>query len=528
MNEGKKRRDWVKNAAIVFLAIMLVLTFFSNTIMNYSLPEVAAQYCYSGQITNKVKGTGVVEAEDPYRVEYKQSRKVASVEARVGDYIEKGSVIYTLEEGESEELVAAEATLAGLKNTYDRKIITEQIPKSITDSVEKGTTATISKQQSNIEAQKKKITNFENQAEKYRKEIAEYDKQIELWSTDTTGAIPERVALLDAQEWESKWSIQLGINKQLLDDKKDDLAADPGNATLIDEVKNAEAAYETSRNKLAEYQAKVNDLENGINRKIAELNSAKAVANNNLNSVNTSITAENEKLAALVGKYGIVFELQDMLAQIAAQEKVVEELKKTQTGGEIVAPISGTLLSLSASSGQKIEAGSTVATIQRAGKGFTLTLTLPSQKASLLSVGDEGEITNSWWYSDVHARVSSIRPDPSNPSQSKLVTFEIEGSVSSGQSLTISAGHRTANYDVIVPSSAIREDNKGKFIYRVTQKSTPLGVRYYATRVNVNVLAEDESNSAISSPDGELSSWEYIITNSTKPIDDGKQVRLKD
>ena len=37
MNEkdGKKRREWVKNAAIIFLTIMLVLTFFSNTIMNY-------------------------------------------------------------------------------------------------------------------------------------------------------------------------------------------------------------------------------------------------------------------------------------------------------------------------------------------------------------------------------------------------------------------------------------------------------------------------------------------------------------
>ena len=47
--EGRRRkkrgrRDWVKNAIIIFLAVLLVLTFFSNTIMNYSLPEVAAQY----------------------------------------------------------------------------------------------------------------------------------------------------------------------------------------------------------------------------------------------------------------------------------------------------------------------------------------------------------------------------------------------------------------------------------------------------------------------------------------------------
>ena len=54
MNEnGTKRREWVKNAMIVFLTVMLLLTFFSNTIMNYSLPEVAAQYIQSGTITAK-------------------------------------------------------------------------------------------------------------------------------------------------------------------------------------------------------------------------------------------------------------------------------------------------------------------------------------------------------------------------------------------------------------------------------------------------------------------------------------------
>ncbi|MDR0948299.1 MAG: efflux RND transporter periplasmic adaptor subunit, partial [Lachnospiraceae bacterium] len=61
MNENrKKRRDWVKNAAIIFLAVMLVLTFFSNTILNYSLPEVAVQYVQPGNITAKVRGTGTI------------------------------------------------------------------------------------------------------------------------------------------------------------------------------------------------------------------------------------------------------------------------------------------------------------------------------------------------------------------------------------------------------------------------------------------------------------------------------------
>ena len=58
-----KNRAWVKNAVIVFLVILLILTFFSNTIMNRSLPEVATQYVSGGSITARVRGTGTVTAD---------------------------------------------------------------------------------------------------------------------------------------------------------------------------------------------------------------------------------------------------------------------------------------------------------------------------------------------------------------------------------------------------------------------------------------------------------------------------------
>ena len=72
MEEQKvKKREWVKTAAIIFLTIMLLLTFFSNTILNRSLPEVSAQYVSSGTINAKIRGSGTVTAnqllitEDP-------------------------------------------------------------------------------------------------------------------------------------------------------------------------------------------------------------------------------------------------------------------------------------------------------------------------------------------------------------------------------------------------------------------------------------------------------------------------------
>lgn len=123
------------------------------------------------------------------------------------------------------------------------------------------------------------------------------------------------------------------------------------------------------------------------------------------------------------------------------------------------------------------------------------------------------------------ATLSAIKPDPENPGKNKLLVFDVSGDVQAGQSLSLSVGQKSQNYDLIVPTSAIREDNNGKFILTVESKSSPLGNRYIATRVDVEVLAQDDTQSAISAA---LYGYEYVITTSTKPVEAGKQVRLAD
>ena len=78
MQRSEARKGWIKNLAIVFLMIMLILTFFSNTIMNYSLPQVATQYVQEGNITPKVRGSGIAEVEDPYSVKAPNARVISA------------------------------------------------------------------------------------------------------------------------------------------------------------------------------------------------------------------------------------------------------------------------------------------------------------------------------------------------------------------------------------------------------------------------------------------------------------------
>ena len=118
-----KRREWVKTFAIIFLVVLLILTFFSQTIMNRSLPEVAAQYVESGTINAKIRGSGAVSADETYDVTISQTRKIRSVLVKVGDTVNAGDVLFMLEPADSEELKTAQKTLSDLELAYQKSLI---------------------------------------------------------------------------------------------------------------------------------------------------------------------------------------------------------------------------------------------------------------------------------------------------------------------------------------------------------------------------------------------------------------------
>ena len=130
-----KRRGWIKNAAIIFLAIMLVLTFFSNTIMNHSLPEVATQYVSSGTITERIRGTGTVSANSAYDVKIQENRVIKTVAVRKGDTVEVGDVLFILEEGESTGVQELRDQLEEAQYNYRLLLINSPYVNSASDTL---------------------------------------------------------------------------------------------------------------------------------------------------------------------------------------------------------------------------------------------------------------------------------------------------------------------------------------------------------------------------------------------------------
>ena len=118
MGEKKINREWVKTFAIIFLAVLLVLTFFSNTIMNMTLPEVSTEYIQYGSIKTQVRGSGTITASDNYSVTIPTTREILKVAVSKGTQVQKGDVLFYLAEGDSDELEAAKKTIGSNAKWY--------------------------------------------------------------------------------------------------------------------------------------------------------------------------------------------------------------------------------------------------------------------------------------------------------------------------------------------------------------------------------------------------------------------------
>ena len=553
MNEnGTKRREWVKNVAIVFLIILLLLTFFSNTIQNYSLPEVATQYVEPGSITAKIRGMGVVESGDPYSVKIKEVREVASVEVRVGDKVEAGQVLCMLTEGDSQELDQAKSTLEEKQNAletaqfnFERQLLTGDYEVSIMQNA--GNISTMNSYLNQVYTAKREMETAQAQVDEWNNQIVAIDRQLAFnpYSADVskeTKAVNDAQAALNtinndltsAQNWLAALDAQIEQEKEALSVSSGDashldnllpqrLAA---NQNVIDLQSRQRTAEQNLKNAQAALDAKkaTTDVDNTLGQQ-------KAFAQLSLGNAEDYYNLKKTAYEDLIKNIGDAYALSELTNAISdAQEAVkeaqaqVDKLTAETMGSEVTAPISGTITAVNVSSGKETPQDGVVFTMQPEGKGYTMSFSVTNQQAQRLSVGDPAELVNAWRYDDVQVTLASIKPDPNNPGQNKLLTFDVTGEgVIAGQSLNVSVGQKSANYDMTVPNSAIREDSNGKFILVIDYRSSPIGTRYFASRVDVEVLASDDTRSAIS---GGVESYAYVITTSTKPVEPGKQVRL--
>ena len=570
------RKDKIKNITIIFLLVMLILTFFSNTIMNYSLVEVSTQQVTSGQITSKVRGSGSVEASESYSVTIEETRKIATVNVKKDAEVATGDLLFTLEDTDSDELDAAKKSLNEAQAAYESAVLTAGITVAERQSIEAGKGSSLTQKQNEIAAANQRVKDAQAAVDAAQASVDKIKAQIDAVSNSTADTTAEEKAVLDAEKKNSEAQDSLTSAESAYTPVKSayDTAlsglqsAQSAYDEAVAEYNAAKKAYndETDATKKASKKDAMDAAELAMNKAKRQLDTAQSTFNTcqaNLNKVQGSYDSANYNLSVKKLTGTNTAEANNLQAQLNTataaltdantaltsatndQKKVtdkisgevtiasayktmtdlqeeVEKLQAKSIGTEITSPISGTVTDISVTAGTTVNANDVMMTIQPENKAYVLQFSVTENQAKKVRVGDTAEILNNWYGNDVSAVVSAIRKDPQNRSNSMIIC-EMKGDVSVGDSYTLSIGEQSSNYDTIVPTSAIREDSNGKFILIIESKSTPLGNRYYARRVDVDVITSDDTKSAVT---GALEGYEYVITTTTKPIKENEQVRL--
>jgi multidrug efflux pump subunit AcrA (membrane-fusion protein) len=674
METQVKKREWVKTAAIIFLAVLLVLTFFSQTIMNRSLPEAATAAAQSGTINAKIRGSGTVSANEVYNVTISQTRKIASVMVKVGQTVAAGDVLFTLEEQESDELKQAQTDLETQEVNYQKSLLSlsntaaqsshdvqkarnayndalavynqystmdstklaaalasaqvklKAVQKQSTDAQQAYTDASSAKEYTDAQAT---VTDLQGQIKTLEASVADYKSQLADLSAGTSGtssvtAIQRQIddkqtALNAAQDtlasdkvlYQSNYdslltlaksdtvaaawakdtdvlaqkllvagvvsssggsssggssSASLSPAKQLAEDYalayktltadqtaidtintditrlQQDLSvasmdADSARLKLQQKLDQADSDLTAAQKQLKTAQDAVSGYETTVKRlKQAASDAAQAASDQQTvvdNLTNASTAAETVKttrqaledlvFAQSLGSSDSV-DLQAAKDAIAKQEELVKKLTANADNVNVTAKVGGVIGTINVQAGGSIGADSPLCTINETDRGYTLKISVTNDQAKQVKIGDPADLVN-YWGGDITAKLESIANDPQNPGKNKLLVFRLSGDgLEPDTNLTLSIGQKSANYDTLVPNAAVRSDNNGSFVLVVVAKSSPLGNRYTATRVNVQVLASDDTNTAVSG----LTQGDFVVTTSTKPIEAGTQVRLVD
>ena len=733
MHQEVRNRDWVKNAAIIFLVVLLVLTFFSNTIMNRSLPEVATQEVESGSIVARVRGTGTVQANSNTQVKMDRTRVIRSVLVKVGQKVEAGDVLFTLGEGASEEIDAAEETLRNLQASYNRtaatipeynystdtrkigilaeklaeaesamnnakakmaaSVATDDNLKIIEGELERAVAAREAAE-ANYTRETEDLQNWKNRQDSIVPEMVEHgmlDGDLIGSSYDDRTRIELQIDRVDATFDNAKFTVTFkndggtelqvstlskndapiysgGIPVSEIDPKgvfqgwgdsngyltsiqpvtenvtytaiyevsaTDDSVStsnyslendsaltsyyspeesieisyaedddDESNETIDSnsiqndeiEILASEDVYEEKAEEqdspqtgsdpeefdlekeyymgslysnhsawqanpgdwlvclefcLDEYDKCENEIFTRQTSSVEEYEAALAAEikwSDLYNEYMQTLTPEGANYQARYEAYrtakdnydtavetyhekkannettlaGYNTDLANIWAQIQRAQAKLDDL----LGGEeatVTAKVAGTIQTLDASPGDTKKKDDVIATIEAPDMGYTLSFSVTNDQANRLRVGDTGTVSNFYWGSEITATLNSIKIDQKNPQTNKLLTFDLSGNVTSGTELTVSVGQKSANYDVIIPSSSVRTDANGTYVLKLESKNSPLGNRYLARRVPVEVLAVDDTNTAVSA---DLGYGDYVITSSSSPLKNGELVRL--
>ena len=576
MAKGSTRRAKVIKAMVAFVIILALLTFFSNTLMNMTIPKVMGSYATRGNLSYSNNSQGYVKVENSTEVKGLKNREVESIQ--VGEYfeVEPGDTLITLKsvkdseelEGKRDELKTYERaaeydarkdpgapdyssdyntidankiTLSEAKDTLSRvknrssvieannKIIDEESAKAVSLEASVNAAAqTVEDIQKDIDAIDAAIAPLESQIEVY-KALGTPTPTPVLSPSDPNYVAPDPSYIPNPDaDGLDKNSPTYEMDKLLF--KIDQYEAQK--ETLKAQLESAQERLDDASAELAVCKGKISDAEEE-NKELEALPS-EAEAQNAVNTAQTNLNQSQKRLSDQKKADSVTADeakdaIEDRNKKIEKLKKEIAELEEAAKITEIKAPVGGLVYRVNVQKGDILTEKTVVCTIiPKEGRICTVEFSFDANVANGIWQGMDLEVTSG--YAE-KCTVTSVRPDPNNPRGKRLVKCMIDGDNYPDEPVTVNAGKGNDMYKCVVRSSAVSEDTSGSFVYMIINSTTPLGDKYVVKRVDVRVLATDGAVSAIEALNSEDNLDKYdvmIVVRAEKPLEDGQRVRLED
>ncbi|MDE6501937.1 MAG: HlyD family efflux transporter periplasmic adaptor subunit [Ruminococcus sp.] len=601
-----RKREIIKTVLIVFLIIMLILTFCSNTIMNKSLAEITTESAVSGKLTERIRGSGLVESNQSYDVKIDGNKVIDTIMIKSGQEVKKDDVLFTVGTEESEELETAEDALIALELEYQKALLGNPEDYSaenqaINNARDDLNTAIAKRNNAvaNSGSEKQALYDYNSNKNELTRKTKILEKLqstiIAIDSNEYSSAAVEYTGNLTFlydiyQNAEMDYNKAYSLYTQMLtgrpSDSSDNITNDftnnfttePYIETYNDNSEEIQTTTETTTQPetTSPYDSNLETLKADLDAKeiardnaLNEYNNAKASIRNDLMNQLYSTESDVDYLTGQITNYessqgngtmmsieeydedirqkqntletliaelnksknendiqnkSNTLEIEAKKKEIDSLKKKIEKMKEKNSITEIKSKYSGIVSSVNVKAGETTVPDMPVAVIDIAEEGYTVELSVDAEKAKKIKKGIEAEVVNNW-NGDITAILTDIKNDTKAGSKNRILTFSVTGDVSAGSMLDLSIPCGSGSYDTIVPKSAVYKDNQGSFVLVVNSKSSPLGNRYFAEKVPVEVLASDEVSSAVQ---GAINAGSYIITTASKPVNPKDQVRMKD
>ena len=551
MAKGSARRARVIKAMIAFVAILAVLTFFSNTIMNMTIPKVLGSYASRGNLSYSNSSRGKVVIDNMTEIKGLDGRVVDEIKVTGLDIVKKGDTILTLKPIEDDETLASKKDT--LKELERAKAYEARQPKKNTDfSTYTDMINTSKTALSEAKDTLKKVQNKKNVANSNQKIIDEESaKEVSLEAAVSAAAktvedLKTQIDKIKAEKAPLDAQITVYKETNTPDPTEDELLNNSTPYAILvnkvaekeKEIKDLEALLTPAEARMKEASADLAACQGKIEKaqnEIAALDDlpSEAAAKNQVTSAQNALNRANKDYSDAKTEASITAdEAKDKAnARDEQIEKLKAEIAKLEEAAkitEIKAPAAGYVYNISVSAGDNLTAKTIVGYIfPETDRECSVTFSFDTKTAQNIWAGQQLEVTSGFVQG---CTVMSKKPDPDNPRGSMLVKCRVDGNESwPDEEVTVNAGRGNDNYKCVVSSSAVNEDNNGTFVYAIIGSSTPLGDKYTVKRIDVSVEATDGAFSAITSNNGELDKYDVmIVIRAEKPLEDGQRVRLED